>query len=54
MFSILDPVIMREALDPVEKFPDWEWFQSFACELIYIQISKFTLLMRLIKQYTTL
>jgi hypothetical protein len=34
MFSILGPVRMTEALDPVEKFPDWEWFQSSASELI--------------------
>jgi hypothetical protein len=34
MFSILDPLRMREALDPVEKLTDWEMFQSPASELI--------------------
>jgi hypothetical protein len=34
MFSILDPVRMREALDPVQKLTDWELFQSLASELI--------------------
>jgi hypothetical protein len=34
MFSILDPVRTREALDPVEKLTDWELFQSLASELI--------------------
>jgi hypothetical protein len=34
MFSILDPVRMKVALDPVEKRMDWELFQSLASELI--------------------
>jgi hypothetical protein len=34
IFSILEPVRMREALDPVEKLTDWEQFQSLASELI--------------------
>jgi hypothetical protein len=34
MFSILDPVRMKEALDPVEKLTDWELFQCLASELI--------------------
>jgi hypothetical protein len=34
MFSILDPVRMREALDPAEKLTDWELFQSLASELV--------------------
>jgi hypothetical protein len=50
MFSILDPVRTREALDPVEKLTDWELFQSLASELI-LQISKLTLVMKLIKQH---
>jgi hypothetical protein len=32
--SILDDVRAREALDLVDKFTDWEWFQSLASELI--------------------
>jgi hypothetical protein len=28
MFSILDPVRRKEALDPVEKLTDWKQFQS--------------------------
>jgi hypothetical protein len=40
MFSILDPVRAREALDPVENLTDLELFQSLASELRtpYIQI----------------
>jgi hypothetical protein len=34
MFSILDPVRMRKAVDPVEKLTDWKLFQSLASELI--------------------
>jgi hypothetical protein len=34
MFSILDPVRIRQALDPVEKLADWELFQSLASELV--------------------
>jgi hypothetical protein len=34
MFSILDPVRMRKALDPAEKLTEWELFQSLAFELI--------------------
>jgi hypothetical protein len=34
MFSICDHVRTREALDPVEKFTDWEQFQSLGSELI--------------------
>jgi hypothetical protein len=34
MFSTLDPVRTREALDPVEKLRAWKLFQSFASELI--------------------
>jgi hypothetical protein len=33
MFSILDPVRKREALDPVEKLTDWGLFQFLASEL---------------------
>jgi hypothetical protein len=34
MFTILDPVIARKALNPVEKFTNWEQFQSITYELI--------------------
>jgi hypothetical protein len=34
MFSILDPVRTRTALDPVAKLTDWELFQSLASALI--------------------
>jgi hypothetical protein len=34
IFSILDPVRTREALDPVEKLTDWELFQILASEVI--------------------
>jgi hypothetical protein len=34
MFSILDLVWTREALDPVKKLTDWELFQSLNSELI--------------------
>jgi hypothetical protein len=51
IFSILDPVRTSEGLDPVEKLTDWE---LGALSLnSYIRISKFTLLMKLIKQYKT-
>jgi hypothetical protein len=53
MFSILDPVRTMEALNPVEKLTDWELFQSLASEFI-LQISKFTILIKLIKQHMTL
>jgi hypothetical protein len=33
-FSILDPVITRGTLDPVEKLTDWELFQSLTSELV--------------------
>jgi hypothetical protein len=33
MFSILDPVRITEAYDPIEKLTDWELFQSLASEL---------------------
>jgi hypothetical protein len=33
MFSFLDTVRTREALDPVEKLTDWELFQNLASEL---------------------
>jgi hypothetical protein len=53
MFSILDPVRTREALNPAEKLTSWELFQSFASEFI-LQISTSTLLIKLIKQHMTL
>jgi hypothetical protein len=34
MFSILDPVRTRGALDPVEKVTDWKLFQNLASEII--------------------
>jgi hypothetical protein len=34
MFSILDPVKMRETVDPVEKLMNWELFQSLTSELV--------------------
>jgi hypothetical protein len=43
MFSILDPVRTREASDPVGKLTDWELPLNS-----YLQISKFSLLMKLI------
>jgi hypothetical protein len=49
MFSILDPVRTMEVSDPAEKIRDWELLQSLAYEP-YFQISKFTLLMKLLKQ----
>jgi hypothetical protein len=30
MFSLVDPVREREALDPVEKLTDWELLQSLS------------------------
>jgi hypothetical protein len=50
MFSIRVCVRTREALDPVEKLTDWEFFQSPPLNS-YLRISKFTLLMELIKQH---
>jgi hypothetical protein len=34
MFTILDPVRRREALNPVETLTDWKLFQSLASELL--------------------
>jgi hypothetical protein len=34
MFSIVDHVRTREAVDPVENLTDWDPFQSLASELI--------------------
>jgi hypothetical protein len=34
MFYILDHITVREILDPVEKFRDWERFQSLASALV--------------------
>jgi hypothetical protein len=34
LFSILDSVRTREALDPVEKLTDWDLFKSVASEII--------------------
>jgi hypothetical protein len=34
MFCILDHIKAREILDPVEKFTDWERFQSLASALV--------------------
>jgi hypothetical protein len=34
IFSIVDHVRARDALDPAEKFTDWEHFQSLTSELI--------------------
>jgi hypothetical protein len=44
MFSILDHVKAREVSDPVEKFTDWERFQSLASDLVSpkIQINSST------------
>jgi hypothetical protein len=33
-FHILDHVKIRNLSDPIEKFTDWEWFQSLASELV--------------------
>jgi hypothetical protein len=38
MFSILDPVKTKEILDPVKKLTDWGLFQSFASELLSLNI----------------
>jgi hypothetical protein len=35
IFSILDPVRAREALDPAEKFTDWGLFRSLVSDLIF-------------------
>jgi hypothetical protein len=37
-FSIIDPVRMRKALDPVEKLTDWVLFQSLAFDLTFPNI----------------
>jgi hypothetical protein len=34
----MDHVRTRNLLDPVDKFTDWEWFQSLASELISTRI----------------
>jgi hypothetical protein len=34
IFHILDHVKIRNLLEPIEKFADWEWFQSLAFDLI--------------------
>jgi hypothetical protein len=34
MFSILDSIRGKEALDPVDKLTDWELFQSLASKFI--------------------
>jgi hypothetical protein len=34
LFHILDHVKIRNLSDPIEKFTDWDWFQSLASELI--------------------
>jgi hypothetical protein len=34
VFSVLDPVRTSEALDPAEKFTDWELFRSLVSDLI--------------------
>jgi hypothetical protein len=34
IFHILDHVKIRNLWEPVEKFTDWEWFQSLTSELI--------------------
>jgi hypothetical protein len=36
--QILDHVKIKNILEPVEKFTDWEWFQSLACDLISSRI----------------
>jgi hypothetical protein len=38
MLSILDPVRMRETLEPVEKLKNWDVFQSLATELVSANI----------------
>jgi hypothetical protein len=34
MFTILEPVRMREVVDPIEKQTYWDLFQSLTSELI--------------------
>jgi hypothetical protein len=34
IFHILDHVKIRSLSEPIEKFTDWDWFQSLASELI--------------------
>jgi hypothetical protein len=34
IFPILDHVKIRNLSDPIEKFTNWDWFQSLASELI--------------------
>jgi hypothetical protein len=34
IFHILDQVKIRNLPEPVEKFTDWEWFQSLTSELM--------------------
>jgi hypothetical protein len=38
IFHILDHVKIRYLSDPIEKFTDWDWFQSLASELISPEI----------------
>jgi hypothetical protein len=52
MFSILEPVRTRKALDPVENLIHWELFQTLASELVH-QISKFILLLKMIRPTVT-
>jgi hypothetical protein len=53
LLSILGPVRTREALDPVEELTDWKLFQASPLNS-YLQMSKFALIMNLIKQHVTL
>jgi hypothetical protein len=34
IFHILDHVKVRNLSEPIEKFTDWNWFQSLASELL--------------------
>jgi hypothetical protein len=38
VFQLLDHVRTRNLSDPIDKFTDWEWFQSLASELILLRI----------------
>jgi hypothetical protein len=38
IFHLLDHIRTRNLLDPVDKFMDWEWFQSLVSELILHRI----------------
>jgi hypothetical protein len=38
VFHILDHDKVRNLSEPIEKFTDWDWFQSLASELISPQI----------------